>query len=65
MHARDDHVSSPCIGICELAADGGLCRGCLRSVDEIAAWSRLTPEARRSVLRRVAERRRRAADAAG
>ena len=30
-------ILSPCIGICELDADG-YCRGCLRSGDEIARW---------------------------
>lgn len=31
-------VLSPCIGICELDAEG-LCRGCHRSSAEIARWS--------------------------
>lgn len=33
-------VLSPCIGICELD-EAGLCRGCHRSGDEIAAWTTL------------------------
>ena len=31
---------TPCIGVCVLRADG-LCAGCFRTGDEIAAWSRL------------------------
>ena len=31
-------VLSPCIGICRLEADG-LCAGCHRSGEEIAAWA--------------------------
>ena len=34
-------VLSPCIGVCTLRGDG-LCEGCLRTMDEIAAWARLS-----------------------
>jgi predicted Fe-S protein YdhL (DUF1289 family) len=27
-----------------------LCTGCLRTIDEIGAWSKMTPEARRDVM---------------
>jgi predicted Fe-S protein YdhL (DUF1289 family) len=30
-------VLSPCIGVCEIDAQG-LCAGCLRTLDEIASW---------------------------
>lgn len=33
-------VLSPCIGVCEVDACG-LCRGCHRTLAEIAAWSSL------------------------
>lgn len=42
-------VLSPCVGICSLDADG-LCRGCLRTVDEIAAWSRMSDAERLHVM---------------
>jgi hypothetical protein len=32
-------VPSPCISLCEMAPDTGLCRGCLRTLDEIVNWS--------------------------
>ncbi|MCS6943808.1 MAG: DUF1289 domain-containing protein [Sutterellaceae bacterium] len=35
----------------------GLCEGCLRTLAEIAAWSRLSDEEKRAVLQRVAARR--------
>jgi predicted Fe-S protein YdhL (DUF1289 family) len=35
----------------------GLCRGCLRTLDEIAAWSRLDDAARTTILAAVAVRR--------
>ena len=31
-------VPSPCISLCEMAPDSGLCRGCLRTLDEIVQW---------------------------
>ena len=47
MTAR--RISSPCIGVCTLGADG-LCEGCLRSGAEIAAWSSLPEDERRRIM---------------
>jgi len=43
-------VESPCIKICVVHPESRLCTGCLRSIDEIGAWSRMTPQARRAVM---------------
>jgi len=48
---------SPCIGICRMDGDNRYCAGCLRTIDEIAAWSTATEETRWSILRLVEERR--------
>jgi len=45
-----DRVPSPCISVCELDADGVLCTGCFRTLDEIAAWGTLDADAKRRVL---------------
>lgn len=50
-------VSSPCVGVCQLDPRTGLCLGCLRSLDEISAWSRVSPDEQRRILATVAERR--------
>ncbi|NUS39561.1 MAG: DUF1289 domain-containing protein [Lysobacter sp.] len=42
-------VLSPCVGVCTLD-DAGLCQGCLRTLDEIAAWSRLSDAERLHVM---------------
>lgn len=42
-------VPSPCINVCRLDTGTGLCTGCLRTLDEIAAWSRLDDAAKRAV----------------
>jgi predicted Fe-S protein YdhL (DUF1289 family) len=53
-------VPSPCISVCRIDAASGLCVGCLRTLDEIAAWSSLDDAARRAVWSAVAQRRARA-----
>ena len=49
-------VESPCIKICVIHAESRLCTGCLRSIDEIAAWSRMSPEARSAVMEELPNR---------
>ena len=45
-----DEVESPCVKICILHPEEKICTGCLRTLDEIGNWSRMTPEARRAVI---------------
>jgi hypothetical protein len=52
-----EHVASPCISVCVLDADGALCLGCFRTLDEIASWSLLDADAKRGVLTALPERR--------
>ena len=42
-------VDSPCIKVCVIHPEERLCVGCLRTMEEIATWSRLTPEERRAI----------------
>ena len=48
--AEPDEVVSPCINVCRMNPDTGLCQGCLRTLAEIAAWSGMSPEEKRAVL---------------
>jgi uncharacterized protein len=48
---------SPCINVCSLD-ERGLCRGCLRSRDEIASWIRMSPQQQWDVIHATEERRR-------
>jgi uncharacterized protein len=50
-------VASPCVDICRIDETDGLCVGCGRTLDEIAAWRSLDAPARRAVLDAVALRR--------
>jgi len=52
-----DEVASPCISVCEMDSASGYCIGCLRTIDEIAAWSVLDAEAKRAVLAVLPSRR--------
>jgi hypothetical protein len=51
-------IASPCINVCRMDPASGLCAGCYRSLDEIAAWSRLDDAGRIVILAAVARRRR-------
>ncbi|HJV96491.1 MAG TPA: DUF1289 domain-containing protein [Albitalea sp.] len=42
-------MTSPCTNVCRIDAASGWCEGCMRTLDEIAAWSRLDDEAKRAV----------------
>lgn len=47
---KRDEVESPCVKLCVVHPEARICVGCYRSIDEIGAWSRMTPEARRAVM---------------
>lgn len=50
-------VPSPCINVCVMDKASGLCQGCLRTLDEIAAWGRASDAQRLDILDAVAARR--------
>ena len=50
-------IVSPCTNVCEMDPATGLCRGCLRTIDEIVAWGALDDDARRAVMAELPERR--------
>ncbi|MBL8324873.1 MAG: DUF1289 domain-containing protein [Rubrivivax sp.] len=50
-------VPSPCVNVCRMNAASGLCEGCLRTLDEVAAWSQLPDDAKRAVWAELAARR--------
>ena len=49
-------VDSPCIKVCVVHPAERICVGCYRSIDEIAAWGRMSPEARRAVMEELPAR---------
>jgi predicted Fe-S protein YdhL (DUF1289 family) len=49
-------VPSPCVSVCRMDAATDLCEGCFRTLDEIAAWGRMTEEDKREVWALIARR---------
>jgi len=54
----EPHPVSPCLGICIMDPVTKTCRGCLRTIEEIAGWYDAAPAEKRAILDRLAERRR-------
>ena len=50
-------IASPCISVCRLDPATGWCVGCLRTIDEIAAWGTLGDARRAQVMAELALRR--------
>jgi predicted Fe-S protein YdhL (DUF1289 family) len=57
LRADSEAPLSPCNKVCVIDPASGFCRGCRRTLDEIAAWGSLTPEAHRGILAQLPERR--------
>lgn len=53
---RRDEIESPCVKLCVLHPEARICLGCYRTGDEIAGWSRMTPETRRDIMDALPER---------
>ena len=53
---KRDEIASPCVKLCVIHPEERLCVGCLRSIDEIAGWSRLTPDARAAIMAELPSR---------
>lgn len=47
---KREEIASPCIKICVIQPESRLCTGCHRSIEEITAWSRMSPAARETVI---------------
>jgi predicted Fe-S protein YdhL (DUF1289 family) len=55
---RVSEIPSPCIGVCRLDPGSGLCTGCMRTLDEIAAWPAAGEAERLAIVQRLRARRR-------
>lgn len=50
-------VPSPCNSVCRMDETSGWCRGCARTLDEIASWSRLPDDDKRVLWAQLPARR--------
>ncbi len=54
--ARGAEPPSPCLSVCRMNANSALCEGCMRTLDEIAAWGRMQPAQRLDVWMAIERR---------
>ena len=50
------NIESPCIKVCAVDGQTGLCLGCGRSLKEIGGWMQLGDDGRREVMEALPER---------
>ena len=51
-------VRTPCIKVCIVDGESGLCMGCYRRLNEVAQWTRFTDAERETILAELPDRRR-------
>jgi uncharacterized protein len=56
QHHTGPGVPSPCVSICELNERDGSCKGCYRTLQEIAAWGQLSDTDKLVVWQRIEAR---------
>ena len=54
---RRAEIESPCVKVCVIHPETRLCTGCLRTIDEIGAWARMSRDERRAIMDTLEERR--------
>ncbi len=57
MEAPPRPIATPCIKVCVVDGESGLCLGCFRSLQEVAAWQKLTEADRSSIMAELPSRR--------
>lgn len=50
-------IRTPCVQVCVIDGESGLCLGCFRKLGEVAGWSRLTDAERDAVMAELPARR--------
>ncbi|MET0338746.1 MAG: DUF1289 domain-containing protein [Caulobacter sp.] len=50
-------IVTPCIKVCAVDGESGLCLGCHRTLPEIAQWSRLAEDERAAIMAELPARR--------
>ncbi len=43
-------LKTPCIAVCTIDGETGLCLGCARTLKEVASWSKLSGEQRDEII---------------
>lgn len=52
-------IKTPCIKVCVVDGESGLCMGCYRQLSEVAGWTKLTAAEREAIMAELPSRRER------
>ena len=50
MSAPPKPIATPCIKVCVVDGESGLCMGCYRTLAEVAGWTRLDEAQREAIM---------------
>jgi hypothetical protein len=50
-------MATPCVKVCIVDGDSGLCLGCYRTLAEVAGWTQLSDAERADIMAGLPERR--------
>jgi predicted Fe-S protein YdhL (DUF1289 family) len=50
-------VPSPCVSICDLDETSGYCKGCWRTIDEVASWLYYSDDEKAQVIDKLEQRK--------
>ena len=50
-------IKTPCVKVCVVDGESGLCQGCFRQLSEVAGWARLTDDERDAIMADLPDRR--------
>ena len=59
--SAERHMETPCVNVCRIVSESGLCEGCVPEIEAIASWASLSPAERRRIMAELPARRRAAA----
>jgi predicted Fe-S protein YdhL (DUF1289 family) len=57
MEAPRPPIATPCVQVCLIDGESGLCIGCQRTLPEVASWGRLTDAERAAIMTQLPNRR--------
>lgn len=52
-----ESLETPCIKVCKLDCRTGYCRGCYRTIEEIAAWPGMSRQEKQRIYRLLKRRK--------
>lgn len=50
-------IKTPCVKVCVVDGESGLCMGCYRQLSEVAGWARLSDDERAAIMDELPQRR--------